>query len=564
MSPEKSARISKLASSAFGSKRALDNFWQEIAELHFPEHADFTRKRFDDDWASNLYDSTPALLRREFGNYLGAVLRPKGREWFRGKLRDAETNDLQHVRESLEKGDRRLRSLIYDNRSQSIHANTLADHQYITFGNSVTSITPRPARNGLLYRTWHLRDCAWMEGPDGEVDTMFRKYTSRRANLCAKQSEGWEIPQKVKEKMRDDPDGNIQCMHVEMPIDNYYAGEKPKNKRKTYISLYLCVETNDIMFEEEIDFFRYAVSRWFRLPGSPYAVSPCAVISSPDARTMQSMTYSVMQAGELAVEPPLVGQSEVVLGPVNLFPGGITWVDKAYDERTGDALQPIQLGRVPDLGLALHGALKQQMGDTWYINKLFLPSSNTEMTAQEVERRWQEFMRSTQPIVEPAEPERNGRILDASFQIAMAANLMGSPDDFPDEVWAAGEIDWSYDNPIEDARKQKVMQDFQASMELTMATKEFAPAASSLFDIDQAYSDALEAISPATWRRNPEEMATIARAQEAEKQAAQEAQMMQAGQMAEIAKTAGEADQAFAKAEGQEGAPGPQGAPFPS
>ena len=93
--PERATRLCAMAASAFSARQALNSFWQEVAELHFPEHADFTASKNADGFASNLYDSTPALYRRDFGNYLGSVLRPKGREWFRGRDRDDEINRVQ-------------------------------------------------------------------------------------------------------------------------------------------------------------------------------------------------------------------------------------------------------------------------------------------------------------------------------------------------------------------------------------------------------------------------------------------------------------------------------------
>ena len=356
--PERASRLSDMAASAFTAKKPLDSFWQETAVLHFPEHADFTNEKSDDSFASDLYDSTPALFRRDFGNYLGSVLRPKGREWFKARCRDTDIDEMTDARAWIEKRDNRLRGLLYDHDSQFISAMMLADHQYVTFGNSVSSAEPRSSRDGLLFRTWHLRDCAWLENTDGVVDTMFRRFKIRISQLCAKKD--WEVPQKIRDRLEKEPNEKVSCLHVSMPSDAYYLDERPPQKR-AWVSIYICEETRDILKEEMLDEFRYAVSRWFRLANSPYAISPCAVISLPDARTLQSMTWSIMQAGELAVEPSMVGQSEVVLGPVNLFPGGITWIDKNYDERTGDALKPINMGKMPELGVSLHGAIREML-----------------------------------------------------------------------------------------------------------------------------------------------------------------------------------------------------------
>ena len=538
--PERATRLCAMAASAFAAKQALNSFWQEVAELHFPEHADFTTRKNDDGFASNLYDSTPALYRRDFGNYLGSVLRPKGREWFKGRDRDDEVNRQQAIRAHYERTDKRMRALLYDNKSQFISAQALADHQYVTFGNCVTSAEPRSDRSGMLYRTWHLRDCAWAEDVDGEVDTVYRRFKMKVAHLCAKKQAGWTIPKNITDRLKKSPDDKVQCLHVSMPIDAYYVADKPKSSAKDWVSVYICEDTKDILFEEELNELRYAVSRWFRLSGSPYAISPCAVISTPDARTMQSMTWSIMQAGENAVEPPLVGQSEVVLGPVNLFPGGITWVDKNYDERNGDAIRPVNLGKVPELGVSLHGAMRQQLGDAWYLNKLFLPVGGGEMTAQEVERRWQEFQRATQPIIEPAEPERNGRVLDLTYEVAVNMGWLGREEDRPAEI-DGREFDWTYDNPIEDARRDGLALIFGRAMELTQAASGADPKIAARFNVTKAYGDTMIAIAPAQWMREEDDPEVEAAQAEIAEAAQSQGAIAEAGQMADVAAQAARA-----------------------
>lgn len=528
-----------LAEAAFTAKGDLNSFWQDTAELHFPEHADFTEVRDSDDYESTLYDSTPCLDRREFGNWMGSVLRPKGRVWAKHRCRQSNINELPPVRTWLESKDPIHRDLLYDHKSNFIAAMSLRDHQYVTFGNAVSSCELRKSRTGYLFRTWHLRDCAWIENDEGVVDTMFRMYKKSVRDLCAKESQGWTIPDKIKERLRDKPNSLVNCLHGEMPIDAYYWSDRPKNKKAEFISLYICKDTNDVMYEEERPHFRYSVARWFRLPNSPYAVSPCVAVSNPDARTLQSMTWSIMQAGELAVEPPLAAQAEVVLGPVNLFPGGTTWVDKRYDERLGEAIRPIQLGKVPEMGVSLHGALRDTLGEAWYINKLYLPTPDAGMTATETERRWQEFLRVTQPLIEPAEPEVNGGILDVSLNVALDAGLYGDLSDMPEEL-ADAEVDYAFDNPIEDARKQGTLSTFQQSMEITAVAAEREPTIQAQFNLKKAYRDTMDALAPAEWLRDEDDETIKEDEQRLLESAEAQAAMMEAAQGAAVAKDIGQ------------------------
>lgn len=536
--PEKAQRARRTYDAAFKAKGDLNVFWQGVADLHMPEQADFTQQRDEDDYASELYDSSPAQFRRDFGNWIGAVLRPKGREWFRGRLRDDEMSDKQDIKAFLQAQDKQHRNLLYDDLSGFVQQMIKADHDYVTFGNSVTFIDKRMDGSGFVFRTLHLRDCAWMENQDGQVDTMFRKHLLAVKHIIENQKRrGWKVSEKITAMAEKEPNRKITVAHVQMPCDHWHMGDKPKTKYE-FVDAYFAPELEELFFEKEIPVFQFQVSRWFRLSGSPYAISPATVVSQPDARTLQSMAWSIMQAGENAVEPPMIATSEAVLSPVNLFPSGVTWVDKAYDERMGDALRPVEMGKMPDVGVALHQALRQQLGDTWFLNKLFLPEFNHEMTAQEVERRWEQYLRISQPIIEPAEPERNGRMLQITHQMAWRSGWMKM--EMPENIQGT-QIEWTYDNPIEDARQKALLMTFQQTMETTMQAAQVDPKIAVQFNMKQAYRDTVSALAPAKWLLEEDSDELQAAEQQAEQAAMAEKTTEDLAVGADIAKTANEA-----------------------
>jgi len=536
--PEKARRARRSYDAAFSAKGNLNTFWQSVAELHMPEQADFTRQRNDSDYASELYDSAPSLFRRDFGNWIGAVLRPKGREWFRGRLKNEDDNKSQEVKAFLQAQDKQHRNLVYDDQSGFIQQLSKADHDYVTFGNSVTHVDKRTANDGFVFRTLHLRDCAWMDNQDGQVDTMYRKSQMAVKHIIEnRKRRGWEVSDKFQVLLEKEPNRKFTVAHVQMPCDHWHMGDKPKTKYE-FVDAYFCPEMEELFIETEIPQFTFQVSRWFRLPNSPYAISPCTVISQPDARTMQSMAWSIMQAGENAVEPPTIATAEAVLSPVNLFPGGVTWVDKAYDERMGSAIRPVEMGKMPDMGVALLQGMKQQLGDTWFLNKLFLPEFNHEMTASEVERRWEQYLRMSQPIIEPAEPERNGKMLQITHEMAWRSGWMKM--EMPEEM-DSQPIEWTYDNPIEDARQKALLMTFQQTMETTMGAAQVDPKISAQFNMKGAYRETISALAPATWVYE-EDSDELKASEEAVDQAAQQQQeMAEMQQGAEIAETANKA-----------------------
>lgn len=491
--------ICRQATAAFKRKGNLDSFWQSTADNFYPERADFTTdKTLGEDFASSVYSSEPIIFRRDFANYLGAVLRPKGREWFTPTAEDDVINELASVRAYLEPRGKTTRRLLYNRKSQFIRAMNQADNDYVAFGNSVTSVEDRIDQKGFIFRTWHLRDCAWRENADGEVDTMFRRLKMSVRNLCTKErTRKWKLADKVKEKAELHPDDEISVLHVCMPIWDYDYTQK--KYRFDWVSAYIDEDNKWEMSKKEVPEFDYCVSRWFTVAGSPYAFSPCVVCSIPDARTLQVMTWSILEAGEKAVEPPMMGMAEAILGGVDIRAGAMTWIDQRYDERTGEALRAIELGGSPEFGEALRQGITGNLNAAWYLNKLSMPQDNKQRTAEEIARMHEEFLRVAQPVIEPAEPERNGLVVDLVIQKSIRMGLWGKLELVPKEL-RGREIGLTYDNPIEDARRQSRTNSYRQVLAINRETVESGDTTSpAQFDKAKAYREAILGVAPPDW-----------------------------------------------------------------
>lgn len=531
--------ICRQAASAFQAKSNLNIFWQESAEHFYPERATFTVEKLPgEDFASKLYKSDPILFRRDFAGWLGAVLRPKGRDWFMPRARQAQVNERTSVRSYFESRAATTRNLIYDIRSQFIAQMVIADHDYATFGNSVMTVEERQDKSGFRYRSWHLRDCAWRENYDGEIDWVARKFRQSIRNLCSRErTHGWNIDPKLKEKLQNSGETLVNCLHVLMSIYDYDYDSKLRRKAKgrKWISLYIDQDNNHIMSEKPVFEFNYAISRWHRIPESPYAFSPSVIACLPDARTIQTMTWSILEAGEKAVEPPIIAVNEAIIGGVNTYAGGVTWVDTQYDERTGEAMRALDLGKNPQLGEAILQGIKGTMMDAWYLNKLFLPpvEGGEKMTAAEVSRRDAEYLRNSQPIIDPAETERNGWVLDLTMTMAMRLGYWGSFEDMPREL-RGQDIDLTYDNPIEDARRRAKANAYRESAEIIAMQMQIKPEVVAQFDSEKAFREAITGVAPPDWLLDEED------AKAATEEAAADQQANQAlGEIATVADAAG-------------------------
>lgn len=522
----------------FANRGTLLLLWQDIAENFYPERSDFTVKReIGDDYAGNLTSSYPLLVRRELGDSISSMLRPRGQEWFSITIDRDDRLDTSG-KQWLEWASGVQKRAMYDRLSQFVRATKEGDHDFAAFGQNVISVEVDWSTTSLLYRCWHLRDVAWCERYNGTIGDIHRNWSPDIRTLAAIFGKD-KLHATVVKKIEKDPYGTIKCRHIVIPSDQY---EGDKKYRTPYVSVYIDLENNHLISEVGSHSQIYCIPRWQTVSGSQYAYSPATVAGLPDARLLQAMTLTLLEAGEMAVRPPLIATKEAIRGDVSIYAGGITWVDAQYDERLGEVLRPLTQDKsgLP-FGLDVSEEKKQMLQQAFYLNRLSLPPADREMTAYETSQRIQEYVRNALPLFEPMENEYNGAICEMTFDALMRVGAFGSPADFPQSLRGEN-VRFKFESPLHQAIERQKGQKFMEAKGLLREAIELDPSAAAVLDARKALRDALSGIGvDADWQRSEEEVEAVA-AQQAEQQQAQKAMEM-AQQGAQVAETAGKAQQ---------------------
>jgi hypothetical protein len=289
-----------------------------------------------------------------------------------------------------------------------------------------------------------------------------------------------------------------------------------------YVSIFIDIDNEFILEEMGQRTTGYTIPRWQTVSGTQYAHSPAAVVSIMDARMLQSITLTLLEAGQKSVDPPLVAASEVIQGGINTFAGGITYVDYEYDERTGEALRPMVIDRagIP-WGDTLHERITKLIRDAFFLNQISLPEIQPDMTAYEVQKRWEEYIRQALPLFEPMETEYNGRMCEDTFDDLLHYGAFGDPRQMPAAL-RGQEIKFEFESPLQNAKARANSQAFLESANLLNVAAQLDPASIRIFKTQDALRDALAgAQAPSTWLATPIEVAK--KAQDAQ----QEQQMQQ-------------------------------------
>lgn len=522
----------------FTKRSSLMNLWQEIAENFYPERADFTASRsLGTGFADNLTTSYPLLVRRDLGNYFSFMLRPTEKAWFRMAVDDEDGVDLQ-TKAWLEWAAKIQRKAMYDRTAMFIRATKEGDHDFASFGQCAISVELNKYRSGLLYRCWHLRDMAWAENEEGKIGSVFRKWKPTVRDLVRIFGASKVHPETVRRAERE-PFAEADCRHMVVESD---MADGPQNT--PYTSIYYDAEHNHTIEKVGIYSGYYVIPRWQTVSGSQYAYSPATVAALPDARLIQSMSYTLLEAGEKHTNPPMIAVQEAIRSDVSVYAGGITWVDAAYDERLGEVLRPLTQDKsgMP-LGIDMLRDTRTMLAEAFFLNKLNLPQRAPEMTAYEVGQRIQQYIRDALPLFEPLEMDYNGGICEETFTILLRAGAFGSPFDIPKALQGAN-VQFKFESPLHEAIEREKGNRFLEAQSFIASAIQIDPTSAFLIDIKTALRDVLEGIGvPATWTNSEEEVqATVDQQQ---KMAEAQTQLAAMQQGADVAKTLGEAGKSF-------------------
>ena len=512
------AQAKGFAEHVIGEHRPMMSLYQILADNFYPERSDFTVTRnVGQELADQLVDSYPILVRRDLGDSLSAMLRDG--DWFEMGV---NSEPDQPGKMWLQWASKKLKTLMDDRSSNFERATKEGDHDFITFGSTCISIELNKNADGLLFRCWHLRDVSWYDGVDGQVEGYVRTWKptyqqmidlfGKNASAKAHESEG-------KDRFKR---GSVK--HMVIPSSTYGDEELMKYP---YVSVYIDVESDTLLEETGLNHKMYVVPRFKTIPGSPFAYSPATTIGLPDARSVQDIQHTLLEAAERYTRPPIIATSKVIRGDVDLAADGITWVDKEYDEKLGAALRPLtqNMGGYP-IGRETREQIIETLKSAFYTNKLSLPDNGREMTAYEVAERMKQYRRENLPLFEPIEVEYNGQMCELAFEVAMQAGLLGSPYDVPQSL-RDSDVVFKFTSPLSETDEEKKATQFQQVLGLTQQAAELDPNVVMNVNFDEALRDSISGSgAPESWKV-PVDDVEAGRNAQAQAQAAQAA--MEAG-----------------------------------
>lgn len=475
-------------------RATLLSLWQEIADNFYPERADFTITRYlGEEFADHLFSSYPLIARRELGNSFATMLRPKDKVWAHMTVEDPDS--LSHAgRVWLERSTKIQRKVMYDRQSHFVRATKEGDQDFAAFGQCVIHRETDWARPGLLYRSYHLRDVAWSENYNQTINQIHRNWKPTVQELIDKFGDKPNASLHssiLNTKSGVDRFKTIPCRSAVMPAE-LFGGEKKYSQ--PWVHVYLDLENKHIIEQVGLYSHGYTIPRWTTVSGSQYGFSPAVTAGLADARLLQSMTLTLLEAGELATRPPMIATAEVVRSDIQLYAGGTTWVEAEYDERLGEALRPLtqDLRGIP-FGMEQQADVREMLATAFYLNKISMPLRLKEMTAYEASKMWEQYIRDAIPLFEPMETDYNGALMEDTFSELMRLGTFGPIEEVPEDLLEQ-DITFRFESPLHDAIERMDAEIFVESTELITAAMELDENAGAVLDVVKTLRGALKGI----------------------------------------------------------------------
>lgn len=519
-------QLREQADQLFSKRGTLMLLWQDIAENFYVERADFTVNRtIGVNYADQLSTSYPLMCRRDLGDSIGEMLRPTAKAWSKAGTGDEKIEDNE-AKQYLQWVDQIMRRAMYDPRALFNRAMKAGDQDFGALGQCVVSVELNKRRDTLLYRNWHLRDCVWKENESGGIGFFARKWKPTARDLNALFP--GKLDAKIQAKAEKEPFVEINCMHIVVEVD-WYDG----TTSMPYWSIVYDCENNKLIEAVPMRTMKYRVPRWQTVSGSQYAYSPATCVALPEARLLQSMTYTLLEAGEKITNPPLIAVQDAIRSDIAIYAGGITWADMEYDEKTGEVLRPItQDARGMPIGIDMQKDSRTMIMQALFLNRIGLPPRDAQMTAFETAQRVQEWIRQALPLFAPMEDEYNGGIWEETFDLLYHNGGFGSPFNVP-KALRNKNITPHFMSPLHDAIDQQKGQIWLQSKAILADAAAVDQTVLQIVDARVALRDVLDGIgAPAKWLRSETEVDKRAKDQQAQQAQAQLIASLQGGSQA--------------------------------
>lgn len=421
----------------------LEPLYKQLKKYVLPDSGRFDTKQDEDSDTGYEYlaDATATEALDTLGaGMLGGMTSP-ARQWFRLTVSDQDLESDTSVKGFLSDLQKKMLSVFA--KSNVYQALNTVYLELATYGTAC--VIALPSRDRVIHLHVMTAGEYWLaENSEHRVDTMYREMRMTARQIVERFGID-NVSKRVADAYRDPGRcfTTFTVIHCIEPRPDWDP-TKRSNKEMPYRSVYF-EETGDayystpsiedaphngkdrVLLEEGFAVFPVLAPRWTLSPLSPYGRSP-AMKALLTIRALQEETNNYEKAVDLMVNPPLLVPTSFANHPLDLGPGGVSYVDLTNGQSVTAAVATNF-----DINAAREGIQdKRQRINDYFFKDLFLMLEQTARygrTAYEVEKLEKEKMMVMGPVLERLHSELLDPLIAATIRcMATAGKLPALPD----------------------------------------------------------------------------------------------------------------------------------------
>lgn len=390
------------------------------------------------------FDSTGALALDRFAAAMESMVTPRTQKWAKLIPADIELRNDILVQRYLDD----VNDILFAMRYAPEAGFTTATYGYYrsigAYGTGAVTVLDDYAKGGIRYQAQFLGD-VWLDTNfQGYVDRVHRKFEWDARKALQAFGEG---PDGVFRKEAEKPNPRkYTFIHCVGPAEDYDPTRLAT--RKPIESKYLCVELREIV--ESGGFFTMPTiaGRFSTAPRETYGRSP-AITMLNGLNTLNEMKKTVLRAGQLSVQPPLMLPDDDVLRGFNMKSGALNY--GALDDQGNPRVVPLSVGANMPIGLEMMEAEQRAINDAFFVTLFQVLVDAPRITATEALLRAQEKGALLAPPMGRQQTEFVGPLIQRELDIAQRQGRLPPP---PEQLMnAGGRIEVEYTSPLNQLAK---------------------------------------------------------------------------------------------------------------
>lgn len=482
----------------------------------------FQRAETVDRSIEDLFDTTAVNQLDRGTAVITATTTPRNQRWHGVGFQDPELMKIPAVRIWCEHATDRLFACRYASHAGFETQSSEDARQELKYGTGPLWVDEVLGK-GLFYKSLHLSEIYIAENYYGRVDRVHRAFelTLRQAvqqfrleNLSDKVQQLYAEPKK-----RDD---KIQLIHCVRPNADYDDG-RLDYRGKPIESIYLEVDTKHMIRRSGYFTMPLLVSRHITGPRDEYGRSPAMKILAT-AKGLNAMARTILDAGNRAVDPPLLFHDDADISALITKPGGLN--PGGVDEFGRELVKPLYTGAQLPFGMEMQRQEREVVEQAFFEEFFRLLSNPADrMTATQVVETLQKEGVLIAPIAGRRETEKLGPMVERELDILMRA---GQINPMPDEVLEAKAKPRAFmTNPLSRMARAEEVSGFTRLVEIGIqAASAGAPQALKVINFEQGMRDTAEVLGVrASHLYSAEELAAQAEAEAESNEAAMGAEV---------------------------------------